>query len=290
MLILLYYYLLFVHHRGALKKKGIVPKDYMKENRRQLKESQRNNRDNEYMNDFEPEPLYKLTQFQNVPSRVFEDTDKAPYKEVSGDFLRRGQNEKRKEELGIEARVMRNDLERRLREKSERQNASPPTPRKAAVFADVAKCAPKSNTNFIAQNKVDSIHPSVLKFSQQQPGNSKSQKMMTMKKHDEFGRVPAYLSNRKQEWADEAEYQRLNAPDPNCPKGMVLMPEGERVDTLNTLKASLAEAMNQLSSMPFVLETPSLKRKHAMLETKIKEIENAVALFSRQKVYIAKDS
>ena len=45
--------------------------------------------------------------------------------------------------------------------------------------------------------------------------------------------------------------------------------------------------MKQLTKLPFILETPTAKRKHAALEAKLKEIESAVALFSKTKVYIA---
>eukprot|EP01006_Ploeotia_vitrea_P010923 TRINITY_DN28907_c0_g1_i1.p1 TRINITY_DN28907_c0_g1~~TRINITY_DN28907_c0_g1_i1.p1 ORF type:complete len:299 (-),score=-2.57 TRINITY_DN28907_c0_g1_i1:84-980(-) len=276
-------------HRGALQKKGVTPKDYMKENLRQLRESQRNNRDVVHENEIEPENLYKLSQFQNVPSRVFEESKKLPYREPSSNFLRKGEIDKRKEELGFEARMMRNELERKLKAESDRNNTTPPSPRKPPVFHEVAKCAPKNNRNFISENRIEALYPTGMSNSQKAVQSKNENNHKKTSKHDEYGRVPAYLENRKQQWAEEEEYRRLNAPDPDCPRGMMLMPENERVETLNTLKNSLAEAVKQLSSMPFVLETPSLKRKHAMLEEKIKEIENAIGLFSRQKVYIAKD-
>ena len=271
-----------------LEKKGITPKDYMKENRKQLKESQRNNRDLLDEHDREPEPLYKLSQFQNVPARVFEESNKAPYKQLDGSFLRRGENDKRHEDLTMEAKMIRRQLEQKLRRESEMNAVEPASPRKPPVFLDVAQCASKRDVDFISQNRVEAVNPNVMKFSQKGI-NSKSETLLDMGKHEEFGRVPAYLENRKQQWADEEAERIANAPDPNCPRGMMLMPERERVDTLETLKRSLHEAMNQLSAMPFVIETPSLRRKHELLESKIKEIENAIGLFSRQKVYIAKE-
>ena len=105
--------------------------------------------------------------------------------------------------------------------------------------------------------------------------------------HENFGRVPKYLRNRKEQAQREKEAEAARAPDPNCPKGMKLMPEEERVQTLEVLQNSREEAINQLAKMPFVLETPSAKRKHAELEMKLKEIEAALSLFNKQKVYIA---
>ena len=46
------------------------------------------------------------------------------------------------------------------------------------------------------------------------------------------------------------------------------------------------EALKQLQHMPFIVETPSAQRKKLALEDKLKEIEDAVALFSRTKVFV----
>ncbi len=82
------------------------------------------------------------------------------------------------------------------------------------------------------------------------------------KKHDEYGRVPAYLAKRKDEvvlsaslakcvffftfvlavlfkWAVEEENRRAAQPDPSCPPGMVLMAEEERVQVGELLLLSL---------------------------------------------------
>jgi Calmodulin-binding len=70
---------------------------------------------------------------------------------------------------------------------------------------------------------------------------------------------------------------------------MMLMPEEERLDTLEILKASKVEALKQLQALPFVIETPSLIRKQSMLENKLQEIDNAMNLFNKPKVYIARE-
>lgn len=274
-------------HRGNMVKKGLVPKDHMKENRRQLKEHHVKNRElQEYRqqkSDF-PEPLFKLSQFTNVESRVYEEPNKAPYKELDPNFLRRGQSEKRQEEIEINNKMQRMRLEKKLAAESSARNGAIESPRKAELPTKPAKLAEKSNVNFISKNRVESV----MTFGGNKQTCAKSvSKTKGDPHHEAYGRVPAYLENRKQQWAEEEEYRRANAPDPDCPKGMKRMPEQERVDTLNTLKASLKEASNQLSAMPFNIETPSMKKKQTNLEAKIKEIENAIGLFSRQKVYIA---
>jgi hypothetical protein len=40
--------------------------------------------------------------------------------------------------------------------------------------------------------------------------------------------------------------------------------------------------------MPFVVETPSQRKKQEALEAKLREIDNAIGIFSKEKVYVAK--
>lgn len=271
-------------HRGQLIKKGIKPKDYMKENKKTLREIQHINKELEIERHIEPEPLYKLSQFQNVSSRVFEDNNKEPFKILDNNFLRKGQNQIRQENLTIESKISRAQLEMKLNEENEINNICS-SPRKPPVFVDINECAPKHNVNFIKQNKIENIK----KLERNNSKNDITTKTASLARHEEFGRVPEYLENRKQQWQAEEEYRRANLPDPDCPRGMVVMPESERLETLETLRTSRDEAMRQLNNMPFIIETLSQRRKHEMLESKIKEIESAIGLFSRQKVFIAKD-
>jgi hypothetical protein len=81
----------------------------------------------------------------------------------------------------------------------------------------------------------------------------------------------------------------LSAPDPDCPKGMKLMPEDERLSTLESLQASKTECLRLLTKLPFVLDTISSKKKQEVYENKLKEIENAISIFKRPKVFIKKD-
>ena len=57
--------------RGLQQKKGVQPKDHMKENRKQLRDAQVKHVYDRYEAEAEPKELYKLAQFQNVPSRAF---------------------------------------------------------------------------------------------------------------------------------------------------------------------------------------------------------------------------
>ena len=78
-------------------------------------------------------------------------------------------------------------------------------------------------------------------------------------------------------------------PDPDCPKGMKLMPDEERLSTLENLQRSKAEVLQLLDKMPMVLETISARKKQEVFENKLKEIENAISIFKKPKVFIARD-
>lgn len=200
----------------------------------------------------------------------------------SSHFVKKGVDAKRREELTKMRHAARAELE--LKMEDARWIADRPlTPRKAAVpkSNEVASLAPRSNADFISRNRAKALClvPPPLKHKDGAEPEL----------HEDFGKVPTYLEERKARWAEEKEEVRKRAPDPNCPKGMTLMPEAERVSTLEVLRVSKDEATKLLAKMPFVIETPSLKKRHSDLEAKLREIENAIALFSKSKVYIALD-
>lgn len=101
-----------------------------------------------------------------------------------------------------------------------------------------------------------------------------------------FGRIPRYLLERKEQWALEEEERRRNMPDPDCPPGMMLLAEDERLRTLDVLQKSLVQARQQMNALPLRIETPSQIRRKDALEAKLHEIEDAIKVFDRTKVYV----
>ena len=65
-------------------------------------------------------------------------------------------------------------------------------------------------------------------------------------KHESYGKNPKYLEERKQQMKEEKELRMRNMPDPDCPKGMKLMPDEERLSTLENLQRSKAEVLQLL--------------------------------------------
>lgn len=129
------------------------------------------------------------------------------------------------------------------------------------------------------------------------------------------------LEERKEQWHKEAEERRSNAPDPAVPAGHTLMDESERQETLKSLKESMSLCLfayiwalhelwisvslillffyvssahrtlvAELLSLPLRANHLSLRARRACLDCRLSEIEEAVKIFSRDKVYVKNDS
>ncbi|XP_074527002.1 enkurin domain-containing protein 1 isoform X1 [Halichoeres trimaculatus] len=104
------------------------------------------------------------------------------------------------------------------------------------------------------------------------------------------GQVPQYLEERKEQWQKEEEERLRNAPDPSAPAGHTLMPENERQETLKSLKETHRSLVTELLSLPLKADSLSVRSRRAHLDCRLSEIEEAIKIFSRDKVYIKIDS
>lgn len=265
--------------RGKQTRLGVQPKNHMKDNLRDLRNLDARKKEEREENSKSQKDLYKLSQFKDISSRVYENENDDKELVNNGEFLSKGLSDKRREDLAARRRMERLELEARLEENRHYSEAPQLSPRKTTVprSDEVARLNPRSMENFIDKNKV-----TMQLMKPQRKQNDKE----PVAKHEEFGRVPKYLEDRKNQWEEEKEDIRRRAPDPNCPAGMRLMGNDERLDTLDILQSNREEALRQLSKLPFVIETPSAIKKKIDIEMKLKEIESAIALFSRPKVYI----
>ena len=71
------------------------------------------------------------------------------------------------------------------------------------------------------------------------------------------------------------------------PKGMILLGEEERIKALTALNRTLDALYQDIQRLPLTLVTLSQIRRKNDLEAKIREVEEAITIFSREKVYIA---
>ncbi|KAI6654294.1 Enkurin domain-containing protein 1 [Oopsacas minuta] len=103
------------------------------------------------------------------------------------------------------------------------------------------------------------------------------------------GSIPSYLRKRQEEW-HQHEVERISKiPDPECPPGHVAMAETERMETMNLLTKSKNELLEDLKSMPMCTDTLKGMQKKSLLENKLAEIDDAIKIFSRRKVYVKQD-
>ena len=101
-----------------------------------------------------------------------------------------------------------------------------------------------------------------------------------------YGKTPKYIEEYKNE-AKKKQDDRLEAKDAaRRPPGTKVLPEEERISTLETLHANKKEVNKILNQMPISMRTESLRRQKVELEHKLIEIEKAIEMFSRRLVYV----
>ncbi|CAF1302589.1 unnamed protein product [Rotaria sp. Silwood1] len=99
------------------------------------------------------------------------------------------------------------------------------------------------------------------------------------------GRVPDYIEKEKEERAREIEYEHVNAPDPDCPIGHVKIDDDRRLSTLRQLELNRAEFEKKLSHLPIRNDSLTLRRTKEEIEKKIIELDEAIKIFSKPKVF-----
>ena len=70
------------------------------------------------------------------------------------------------------------------------------------------------------------------------------------------------------------------------PPGTRLIPEEERVQTLEELHATKRELNNLLGQLPISMRSDALQKKKRDLEERLEKVENGINLFSRRLVYV----
>jgi hypothetical protein len=73
------------------------------------------------------------------------------------------------------------------------------------------------------------------------------------------------------------------------PPGTKVLPEEERIATLEQLAANKKEVTKILNQMPISMRTESLRRQKIELEQKLVEIDKAIEMFSRRLVFVKEE-
>lgn len=145
------------------------------------------------------------------------------------------------------------------------------------------------NVNHIGQNVRRAPSP----LRPRPPSVIAAEELAAKKKQQEKryqkGKVPKYLKERQKQWEEEERIRIANTPDPSIPPGHTLMPREERLQTLAGLQKNQTELLAQLNALPVRVDTLRVKTAKADLERKLAEIEDAIKIFSRPKVFVKVD-
>ena len=104
----------------------------------------------------------------------------------------------------------------------------------------------------------------------------------------DYGRVPLYIRERQIELAAQRARQQHadDLANQHIPPGMRLLEETERRETLQLLEEDRVQVEREINRLPFRLDTPSVIKHKADLEDRLREIDDAVRMFSRNRVLV----
>ena len=144
----------------------------------------------------------------------------------------------------------------------------------------------KNNKNYLEENKKKISNGEIKKKT----GVNTFNKSYENPYHKEYGKTPQYLKNMKIEAQKKKKIDELKKEQEKYPKGTRLLSEDERIFTLNKLLESKKEIENLVAKLPITMNSQSAKNKQDDLYKKLDEIDNAIATFSRKKVFVKVDS
>ncbi|XP_008063954.1 enkurin domain-containing protein 1 [Carlito syrichta] len=104
------------------------------------------------------------------------------------------------------------------------------------------------------------------------------------------GHVPHYLLERRDLWQREAEARQRSQPDPAMPPGHTCMPENQRLETLSNLLQTQSQLLRELVLLPAGADSLRARDHRAELDRKLVQVEEAIRIFSRPKVFVKMDT
>uniref|UniRef100_A0A8C0JFJ6 Enkurin domain containing 1 n=1 Tax=Chelonoidis abingdonii TaxID=106734 RepID=A0A8C0JFJ6_CHEAB len=245
-------------------------KDHEKENVRRMREIQRKCKEKELVREHsQPKPmkaLWKSQKYENVESKVKAKLQESspPPNPGSQKFLR---------------------AYSRCGSGVQPHRSLSPSPAKTKVEG--------TSVNFVSHNaRTAKQAPMRRSRSLQSLAEVLEQKRREQEEYNakQKGHVPQYLLERKDHWRREMEERQRNLPDPDMPPGHTMMPESERLETLNNLQQSQEQLVKDLVMLPVRADTLSIQKRRVELEKKLSQIDEALKIFSRPKVFIKLDS
>lgn len=116
-----------------------------------------------------------------------------------------------------------------------------------------------------------------------------SSKRTTIRRVHELGdrqdiRLPKYLERQKRE-REELKQKELQR-DKNCPLGYEPLTEEERTKALKIAQKKFQNLIGELNRMPMTTETLRTRSRKVEIERELIELENDIRIFSKPKVYV----
>ena len=134
--------------------------------------------------------------------------------------------------------------------------------------------------NFVLENK------KILSEKYKIPSHVKPPKPKENPFHKSYGKTPKYIQNMKIAQEFKKEIENKLKEEKNYPKGTRLLSEKERIKTLNGLNESKKELLEQIEKLPISMRTVAVNHKRDELFKKLDEIEDAIKMFERKKVFV----
>ena len=107
-----------------------------------------------------------------------------------------------------------------------------------------------------------------------------------MEKHNKYGKVPQYINKFNKQREDRAAKKAYEDEMAKLPPGTRMMPEAERLSTLDDLAMAKAETNKALERLPIVAHSMRGEKHKKDLEEKLMRLDRAIDTFSKDKVYV----
>ncbi|ELU06523.1 hypothetical protein CAPTEDRAFT_166725 [Capitella teleta] len=254
--------------------------DHLKDNVRRMRQIQKDARHKQEETKKPVKALWKSSKYENVSSRVMEaietDSCNAP-RPSSANFLR------------AHSRSGWTPNSRRGSQ-SAREMASdrPPSVPRATSAREIKLV--RNDIDFIKANGKAVRAFSIPRSPSLSALDDLKHKQSSAEVNYQRGKVPKYLESRKKQWKEEEAERIASIPDPEMPVGHRKMEDHERKDTLQKLRQTQKELLTQLGHLPIRTDTLTVRKRKEEIETKLSEIEEAIKIFSRPKVFVKLDT
>ncbi|GFN86298.1 enkurin domain-containing protein 1-like [Plakobranchus ocellatus] len=246
-------------------------KNQLNENVRRMREIQRRCKQKEEQKKEPVKILWKSEKYSNVESKIKQDVQKPQTpRPSSATFLRA--HSRAGPPVKLESRPCTPDI-------SEKTSVPP-----ASSAGDVKLV--RNNFDFIKVNGINARRHAVQRPPSATSVDDYRRRQDELLSHHQFGEVPDYLRKRNQMWQREEEERIRNTPDPAMPPNHRQLPDSERTETLNLLTQKQNDVIGQIQKLPIGADTMRVRQHRQSLEKQLVEIEEAIKIFSRPKVFV----